>query len=189
MDDHPPIEARGAIEALRAGVPNRAAIRLLGERDGALVNSFLDFARALRSRDSTRAASRGKSSSGAVSARANRICSATCASSRWNGISSSASCRSARKRRCSIRPAVRRGDPRGGGSRRERRCDDRCALATEAPDGALSTGSRDGRRTRRARGRWQARSPPCFGSFRTSALKIMRAFLGSSAAASSTPRW
>src|SRR5271166_1307101 len=42
MGDHPPIEARGAIEALRAGVPNRAAIRLLGERDGALVNPFLD---------------------------------------------------------------------------------------------------------------------------------------------------
>ena len=42
MDDHPPITARGAIETLRAGVPNRAAIRLLGERDGALVNSFLD---------------------------------------------------------------------------------------------------------------------------------------------------
>ncbi len=42
MGDHPPIAARGAIEALRAGVPNRAAIRLLGERDGALVNSFLD---------------------------------------------------------------------------------------------------------------------------------------------------
>ena len=42
MGDHPPIEARGAIEALRAGVPNRAAIRLLGERDGALVNSFLE---------------------------------------------------------------------------------------------------------------------------------------------------
>ncbi len=42
MGDYPPIEARGAIEALRAGVPNRAAIRLLGERDSALVNSFLD---------------------------------------------------------------------------------------------------------------------------------------------------
>ena len=42
MEDHPPIAARGAIEALRAGVPNRAAIRLLGERDGALGNSFLD---------------------------------------------------------------------------------------------------------------------------------------------------
>ncbi len=42
MDDRPAIEARGAIEALRAGVPNRAAIRLLGERDGALVNSFLN---------------------------------------------------------------------------------------------------------------------------------------------------
>src|SRR5271166_4147455 len=42
MGDHPPIEARGAIEALRAGVPNRAAIRLLGERDGVVVNSFLD---------------------------------------------------------------------------------------------------------------------------------------------------
>ncbi len=41
-DDHPPIAARSAIEALRAGVPNRAAIRLLGERDGALVKSFLD---------------------------------------------------------------------------------------------------------------------------------------------------
>jgi len=42
MTDRPPIEARGAIEALRAGVPNRAAIRQLGERDGGLVNSFLD---------------------------------------------------------------------------------------------------------------------------------------------------
>ena len=42
MGDHPPIEGRGAIEALRAGVPNRAAIRFLGERDGALVNSFFD---------------------------------------------------------------------------------------------------------------------------------------------------
>jgi hypothetical protein len=42
MGDYPPIEGRGAIEALRAGVPNRAAIRLLGERDGALVNSFFD---------------------------------------------------------------------------------------------------------------------------------------------------
>ncbi|MBV8106129.1 MAG: DUF2791 family P-loop domain-containing protein [Hyphomicrobiales bacterium] len=42
MRDHPSIERRGAIEALRAGVPNRAAIRLLGERDGALVNSFLE---------------------------------------------------------------------------------------------------------------------------------------------------
>jgi len=39
---HAPIEMRGAIEALRAGVPNRAAIRLLGERDGALVKPFLD---------------------------------------------------------------------------------------------------------------------------------------------------
>ena len=42
MGDHPPIEGRGAIEALRAGVPNRAAIRFLGERDGALVNSFFN---------------------------------------------------------------------------------------------------------------------------------------------------
>ena len=42
MGDHPPVEARGAIEALRAGVPNRAAIRLLGERDGVLVNAYLD---------------------------------------------------------------------------------------------------------------------------------------------------
>ena len=42
MEDRLPIETRGAIEALRAGVPNRAAIRLLGERDGALVNSFLE---------------------------------------------------------------------------------------------------------------------------------------------------
>ncbi len=41
MDDHPDIAARGAIEALRSGVPNRTAIRLLGERDGALINSFL----------------------------------------------------------------------------------------------------------------------------------------------------
>src|SRR5271157_3751853 len=41
-DNSPTIEARGAIEALRAGVPNRAAIRLLGERDGTAVNSFLD---------------------------------------------------------------------------------------------------------------------------------------------------
>jgi hypothetical protein len=41
-DARSPIEARGAIEALRAGVPNRAAIRLLGERDGGLVNDFLD---------------------------------------------------------------------------------------------------------------------------------------------------
>lgn len=43
MTDRPRIEARGAIEALRAGVPNRAAIRFLGERDGALLNSFLSF--------------------------------------------------------------------------------------------------------------------------------------------------
>jgi BREX system ATP-binding protein BrxC/D len=42
MTNRPPIEARGAIEALRAGVPNRAAIRQLGEKDGGLVNSFLD---------------------------------------------------------------------------------------------------------------------------------------------------
>ena len=42
MDDRLQIETRGAIEALRAGVPNRAAIRLLGERDGGLVNSFLE---------------------------------------------------------------------------------------------------------------------------------------------------
>ncbi|HXZ17849.1 MAG TPA: BREX system ATP-binding domain-containing protein [Roseiarcus sp.] len=42
MDDRSQVMARGAIEALRAGVPNRAAIRLLGERGGALVNSFLD---------------------------------------------------------------------------------------------------------------------------------------------------
>jgi len=42
MDKSPTIEARGAIEALRAGVPNRAAIRLLGERDGTVVHSFLD---------------------------------------------------------------------------------------------------------------------------------------------------
>jgi hypothetical protein len=42
MDERPSIEARGAIEALRAGVPNRTAIRLLGERDRALVNGFLD---------------------------------------------------------------------------------------------------------------------------------------------------
>ena len=40
-DERPHIEARGAIEALRSGVPNRTAIRLLGERDGALVDSFL----------------------------------------------------------------------------------------------------------------------------------------------------
>jgi hypothetical protein len=42
MEDRPPNETRGAIEALRAGVPNRAAIRFLGERDGVLVNSFLE---------------------------------------------------------------------------------------------------------------------------------------------------
>jgi hypothetical protein len=42
MEERPPIEARSAIEALRAGVPNRTAIRLLRERDGALVNTFLD---------------------------------------------------------------------------------------------------------------------------------------------------
>jgi hypothetical protein len=42
MKDRLPIEARGAIEALRAGVPNRAAVRQLGERDGGLVNPFLD---------------------------------------------------------------------------------------------------------------------------------------------------
>ena len=40
-----PIEARSAIEALRAGVPNRAAIRQLGERDGGLLNPFLDSLR------------------------------------------------------------------------------------------------------------------------------------------------
>ena len=45
MGDHPPLEGRGAIEALRAGVPNRAAIRFLGERDGALLNSFFDSLR------------------------------------------------------------------------------------------------------------------------------------------------
>ena len=38
------------------------------------------------------------------------------------------------------------------------------------------TGSRDGRQTRPARGRWPARSPPCFGSFRTSAPKTTRVF-------------
>jgi hypothetical protein len=42
MDELPQVAARGAIEALRAGVPNRAAIRLLGEHNGALVNPFLD---------------------------------------------------------------------------------------------------------------------------------------------------
>lgn len=42
MKDRRPAEARSAIEALRAGVPNRAAIRRLGERDGGLVNAFLD---------------------------------------------------------------------------------------------------------------------------------------------------
>ncbi len=42
MDEFPQVAARGAIEALRAGVPNRAAIRLLGEHNGALVNPFLD---------------------------------------------------------------------------------------------------------------------------------------------------
>ncbi len=42
MDDRATIEARGAIEALRAGVPSRAAIRLLGERDGGLFNPFLN---------------------------------------------------------------------------------------------------------------------------------------------------
>ncbi len=42
MGDRPPIETRGAIEALRAGVPNRAAIRLLGERDSGSANFFLD---------------------------------------------------------------------------------------------------------------------------------------------------
>ena len=45
MEDRLQIETRGAIEALRAGVPNRAAIRLLGERDGGLVNSFLELLR------------------------------------------------------------------------------------------------------------------------------------------------
>ena len=43
MDELPQVAARGAIEALRAGVPNRAAIRLLGEHNGALVNPFLDI--------------------------------------------------------------------------------------------------------------------------------------------------
>lgn len=42
MDELPQVAARGAIEALRAGVPNRAAIRLLGEHNGALVNPFLE---------------------------------------------------------------------------------------------------------------------------------------------------
>ena len=42
MDELPQVAARGAVEALRAGVPNRAAIRLLGEHNGALVNPFLD---------------------------------------------------------------------------------------------------------------------------------------------------
>jgi hypothetical protein len=41
-NDRLQIETRGAVEALRAGVPNRAAIRLLGERDGGLVNPFLE---------------------------------------------------------------------------------------------------------------------------------------------------
>ncbi|MGH7109734.1 MAG: BREX system ATP-binding domain-containing protein [Stellaceae bacterium] len=35
------VEARKAIEALRAGVPNRAAIRLLGTADGLIVREFL----------------------------------------------------------------------------------------------------------------------------------------------------
>ncbi len=43
MDEVPQVAARGAVEALRAGVPNRAAIRLLGEHNGALVNLFLDI--------------------------------------------------------------------------------------------------------------------------------------------------
>ena len=43
MDEVPQVAARGAVEALRAGVPNRAAIRLLGEHNGALVNPFLDI--------------------------------------------------------------------------------------------------------------------------------------------------
>ncbi len=43
MDEVSQVAARGAIEALRAGVPNRAAIRLLGEHNGALVNPFLDI--------------------------------------------------------------------------------------------------------------------------------------------------
>ena len=42
MDELPQVAARGAVEALRAGVPNRAAIRLLGEHNGALVNPFLE---------------------------------------------------------------------------------------------------------------------------------------------------
>jgi BREX system ATP-binding protein BrxC/D len=41
MDGHPHLEARSAIEALRSGVPNRTAIRFLGERDAWLVDSFL----------------------------------------------------------------------------------------------------------------------------------------------------
>ena len=46
-------EARTAIEALRAGVPNRAAIRQLGSADAALCRDFLDSLR--RSRDGLRA--------------------------------------------------------------------------------------------------------------------------------------
>jgi hypothetical protein len=35
------VAKRNAIEALRAGVPNRAAIRLLGSDEGALRQDFL----------------------------------------------------------------------------------------------------------------------------------------------------
>lgn len=45
MKNRSPIDARSAIEALRAGVPNRAAIRRLEERDGGLLNPFLDSLR------------------------------------------------------------------------------------------------------------------------------------------------
>ena len=91
-DDRPHLEARGAIEALRSGVPNRTAIRLLGERDGALVDSF-----SLRSGAAPRASNMGgkrrELSSGADSGPGSRTCSASCGSAPCNGTSSSASCR------------------------------------------------------------------------------------------------
>jgi hypothetical protein len=42
MNGRSAIAARSAVEALRAGVPNQAAIRLLGTNEGALSQDFLD---------------------------------------------------------------------------------------------------------------------------------------------------
>ena len=147
MDDHPPIAARGAIEALRAGVPNRAAIRLLGERDGALGNSFLDsLGHGARGLDQGRQAEGSLvwGGFGAGKSHLLELHARTCAGTKFRRQP-----RAGQQGNYDVRSdtAIRRSDPCRGGSRRERRCDDRCAIANSNPRRSHTTASRNGRRT------------------------------------------